>query len=418
MNLQSLSAEPRIQVVGQAEFSQRLPALAGVGGTARVCFAQLSSGLAPVLAQGFGHRPYCLEATAGDAVVGLLPLVLMRSLLFGRFLVGLPYLNVGGAMADDSRIAAALIDRAVVLADEFDVRYLELRHEQAIEHPVLGARLTTKVHMRLPLPATAEPLWDGFSAKVRNQVRKGEKANLTVIFGGGELLAEFYDVFAREHAGPRHAGLRPEVVSRDFCPIPQQAEFCVVRMEGKPIAAALLVHGPGLTEVGNAGSLRPYNSTNANMLMYWHLLKRAIERGNRVFDFGRSTIDSNTFRFKKQWGAEPHAATWQYYVRRGTISDMRRESGNLWTGGPGLAAAAGLAHTADRAGDRSRDTLIDFVQTCSLMIKNVFVRVDIGVLTRIHHSYHRNCDVRRTRSAAEWHRHSRINWTTNVLPFG
>jgi hypothetical protein len=63
------------------------------------------------------------------------------------------------------------------------------------------------------------------------------------------------------------------------------------------------------------------------MLMYWRLLCRAIERGQHTFDFGRSSIDSNTFRFKEQWGAKPHPAVWQYYVRRGNVRDLRIESG-------------------------------------------------------------------------------------------
>jgi hypothetical protein len=62
------------------------------------------------------------------------------------------------------------------------------------------------------------------------------------------------------------------------------------------------------------------------MVMYWHLLQRAIERRQPVFDFGRSTIDSNTYRFKRQWGAEPSPSVWQYYVRRGTIGDLRPDN--------------------------------------------------------------------------------------------
>ena len=86
------------------------------------------------------------------------------------------------------------------------------------------------------------------------------------------------------------------------------------------------MHGPGVTEVPSASSLRSHNATNANMLMYWHLLQRAISRGQQVFDFGRSSRDSNTFRFKKQWGAQPEPAAWQYYVREGSASDMRRRA--------------------------------------------------------------------------------------------
>src|SRR6266480_7876476 len=51
------------------------------------------------LQNGLQHTPYCLEARDGDEVCGLLPLAYVRSLLFGRFLVGLPYLNYGGVLA-------------------------------------------------------------------------------------------------------------------------------------------------------------------------------------------------------------------------------------------------------------------------------------------------------------------------------
>jgi serine/alanine adding enzyme len=103
--------------------------------------------------------------------------------------------------------------------------------------------------------------------------------------------------------------------------------LCVVRCRKQPVAAALLVHGPQISEAPSAGSLRSYRATGANMLMYWHLLERAIGRGQRLFDFGRSTPEGNTYRFKKQWGAQPEPAVWQYYVREGDQRDMRRESG-------------------------------------------------------------------------------------------
>ena len=92
---------------------------------------------------------------------------------------------------------------------------------------------------------------------------------------------------------------------------------------GTPAAAALLLHGWGVTEVPTASSLREYNPTNANMLMYRHLLERAVERGQMVFDFGRSTTNGNTYRFKKQWGAKPHPTVWQYRVNSGEVGDMR-----------------------------------------------------------------------------------------------
>ena len=45
--------------------------------------------------------------------------------------------------------------------------------------------------MRMALPDSTEKLWKGFDAKVRNQIRMGEKHELTSCWGGVELLDEF-----------------------------------------------------------------------------------------------------------------------------------------------------------------------------------------------------------------------------------
>src|SRR5262249_41475919 len=137
-----------------------------------------------VLRDGLRHEVYCLEAIEDGRTCGFLPLAYVRSLLFGRFLVGLPYLNVGGVCADDDDATRLLIDRALELADDLRVRYLELRHERPVDHPSLSEQLSSKVHMRLALPATAGQLWEQIPSKVRNQVRKGQRYGLEVSWGG------------------------------------------------------------------------------------------------------------------------------------------------------------------------------------------------------------------------------------------
>lgn len=279
-----------------------------------------------ILQEGLGHKPYCIEVRRGDVTVGLLPLSFLNTRLFGKFLVGLPYLNVGGVIADEDLVAAELIDRAVQLADELEVRYLELRHERRWPHPALGGESTQKVHMRLGLPASEDELWRLFRPKVRNQIRKAEEHGLTVQWGGLDLLDEFYHVFA---INMRDLGT-PVFSRRLFAAIlgrlGPDAEICVVRHAGSPCAAGMMLHGEGIAETPSASSLRRFNHLNANMLLYWSFLRRGIERNQRVFDFGRTTPGSNTYRFKAQWGAVPHPAVWQYYVRKGSIDDLRPDN--------------------------------------------------------------------------------------------
>lgn len=279
-----------------------------------------------VLAKGLGHEIYCLEAFSGEKTTGLLPLAFVRSLLFGKFLVSLPYLNHGGVLADDETTASKLVGRAVELADELKVRYLELRQEKAVEHPALISKTGAKVHMRLNLPCTTEQLWNQLPAKVRNQIRKGQKSDLSIEWGREDLLADFYAVFCQNmrDLGTPVYGLK--LFANVLAEFPDRAELAVVRLGKKPVAAALMLHGWGVSEVPSASSLKAYRRTNANMLMYWHLLERAVQREQETFDFGRSSPESSTYRFKKQWGAEPCPAVWQYYLRSGDIGDMRPDN--------------------------------------------------------------------------------------------
>jgi FemAB-related protein (PEP-CTERM system-associated) len=279
-----------------------------------------------VLQAALGHDVYAVEATAEGKPCGFLPLAFVSSLFFGRFLVSLPYLNTNGVVAASPDVQTRLISRAVLLADELGARYLELRHERPVDHPDLNAHFGNKVHMRLALAGTSDRLWKGFDPKVRNQVRKGEKPGFDVRWGGVELLAGFHDVLCRNMRDLGTPVYGQSLFAEILTTFPRDAEICLVGDGGRAVAAALLLHGKGITEVPTASSLKEYNPSCVNMLMYWHLLQRSVERGQTVFDFGRSTADGPTFRFKKQWGAEPHPATWQYHVREGTVGDMRPDN--------------------------------------------------------------------------------------------
>lgn len=320
--IRMMSPAPPITVAvhPRAATAARLPALTD--------FVRTSAPLVPlskhpawldILRTALGHETYAIEARVGEHTCGFLPLSLVSSLLFGKYLVSLPYLNTNGVIAQSTDVQAQLISRAVTLADELGAKHLELRHESPVAHPELNAAMTSKVHMRLDLPPTADALWKGFDPKVRNQVRKGEKPGFGVAWGGEELLPGFYDVLChnmRDLGSPVY-GLR---LFRDILTaFPGDAEICLVTDGDKPAAAALLLHGWGVTEVPTASAKKEYNPACVNMLMYSKLLERAVARGQAQFDFGRSTTEGSTFKFKKQWGAKPHPATWQYRDRKSVV---------------------------------------------------------------------------------------------------
>ena len=285
-----------------------------------------------VLSESMGHRTFAILAQeSAGTLVGYLPLALVTSRLFGRFLVSLPYLNRAGIVASDASVREVLLAKARELADKFKVQYLELRHHvQTLDDDVITHNRDEKQRMVLALPADNEALWSGYSAKVRNQVRKGDKAGLSIRFGGLELVDDFYSVFSTNMRDLGTPVYPRRLFGRVLTAFDGEAELAVVDHDGRAVAGALLIHSrmgkADETQVPSASCLRDANHTNANMWMYHELIKRAIGRGSMSFDFGRSSPDSGTYRFKKQWGAKPLPTTWQYYVRYGDVGAVRPEN--------------------------------------------------------------------------------------------
>ena len=275
--------------------------------------------------RGFRIGSNCDGQTA-DTLLGVLPLVEIRSLLFGRSLTSLPFVNFGGVLADSDEVARALLVRASDLARERKCKHVELRHI-ARRFDDLPCK-QHKVTMRLRLESAAapdakagkgedSPLWSKIDRKARNQVRKAQKSNLTVVRGGVELVDEFYAVFARNM---RDLGT-PVYAKRLFADVlttfPGRAHLIVVRLAEKPVAAGLTYRTRGMVEIPWASSIRDYNALCPNHLLYWHALETAAAEGAEVFDFGRSTPGEGTFKFKEQWGAEPVPLHWEYWLASG-----------------------------------------------------------------------------------------------------
>jgi len=265
----------------------------------------------------FGHRTwYLITQSERGSVCGILPLVLMKSTLFGRFMVSLPFFNYGGVLADNPMIEQSLLTEAIAIAKKEKASHIELRHSRLKD---LDLKVkTSKVSMVLDLPDNSDTLFNSFKSKLRSHIRKPEKEGLTSVIGESELLHDFYAVFSKNM---RDLGT-PVYDKRFFATIlitfPQAAKMCVVFYRHKPVAAGMLICFKDKIEMPWASSLREYNFLSANMMLYWSALQYAADRGFKQFDFGRSTPHEGTYKFKEQWGAKPLQLYWHYWLPNGS----------------------------------------------------------------------------------------------------
>jgi FemAB-related protein (PEP-CTERM system-associated) len=269
-----------------------------------------------VIEQAFGHRTVYLMALDGQGVVrGVLPLVLLASRLFGRFLVSMPFFNYGGVEADEQSVREKLLEAAAQEACALDATHVELRQAQALA--ISWPRQDHKVSMRLSLPNDFQELWKSFPSKLRSQIRRPQKEGMLAKVGGQELLDEFYAVFSRNMRD-----LGTPVYGKGFFrsileTFPKETAICSVSWNGSVVAAGFVYTFRDMMEIPWASSDRRYDHLSPNMLLYNSVLEYACQHGCRVFDFGRSSVDSGTYRFKEQWGARPFPLYWYYWIKGG-----------------------------------------------------------------------------------------------------
>jgi FemAB-related protein (PEP-CTERM system-associated) len=255
-----------------------------------------------------GHDSLYLAAVdeSGDWR-GALPLARVRTLL-GHHLISMPFLNDGGALGDESA-QQLLVEHAVAEAKRSGATLVELRSRDDAPGPVVSSHRKIAVH--LPLPETVEDLWaKTFRAKLRSQVRRPTKEGMTARSGAGEV-GTFHRVFSRNMRDLGTPVMPRAFFERIASSFGDQALFATVyTREGAPAAAACCLIWRNEIEVTWASSLRELNALAPNMLLYSHLMEEAIKRRLTLFNFGRSTADTPTHRFKQQWGGVDVPLSW------------------------------------------------------------------------------------------------------------
>ncbi len=293
----------------------------------------------------FGHECFYLEARdAAGALAGVLPLVRVKSLAFGHYLVSLPFVNYGGPLGTPAAIQA-LVAWAVERAAQDGVKLLELRSRRAlpVDLPVSHRKITVV----LDLPGDPGTLMKGFEAKLRSQVRRPAKEGITVRFGPDQV-GPFFEVYARHMRDLGTPTQSRRLFERLVEVFPETWIGCAW-LGDVPVAGGVGFVWGREFEMTWASSLYAYNKLSPNMGLYWAFMERACREGLSVFNFGRCSPGAGTHRFKSQWGSRDEQLWWYQAARGGGEAATPSPDAGAYAWGPrvwrrlplGLATALG-----------------------------------------------------------------------------
>lgn len=264
-----------------------------------------------VIQRSFGHSPHYFIAERDGHIEGVLPLVHVKSLLFGSSLASQPFCVYGGILATTEEARLGLLQAASDLAEGLRVDSLELRslRPAAEDWP----RKDLYVTFRREIFPDVDDNMMAIPKKQRAMVRKGIKAGLSS--EESDDLDRLYRVYAES---VRNLGT-PVFTRRYFRELRsafgEDCRILMIQHEGRDVAGVMSFYFRDQVLPYYGGSVSAArNIKGCNDFMYWELMRRSCEQGCRLFDFGRSKKGTGPYSFKKNWGFEPEQLHYEYYL--------------------------------------------------------------------------------------------------------
>ncbi len=268
-----------------------------------------------VIERAFGHKTHYLIAERAGAITGVLPLTYVRSTLFGSSLISNAFAVQGGPATNDEESGLALDDAAARLMDELRVPTLEMRDGVAVNRSDWQTRSDLYASFRRPILPSVEANMKAVPRKQRAMIRKGIQNGLrSEIDSGVDRLHRIYAESVRNLGTPVFAKSYFQILTDEF------AECCdiVTVLHGEqPVASVMNFYFRDEVLPYYGGGVAAARAVAANDFMYWEVMRRACERGCRLFDFGRSKVGTGAYAFKRNWGFEPTPLMYRFRMAAG-----------------------------------------------------------------------------------------------------
>lgn len=296
-----------------------------------------------IIEETYLHTSNYYMAVSNDGkVLGILPFVKINTYQVAKNFTSIPYFDLGGVLGNHREIEISLVEKMLDLASNERAKVVCLRQENELnsfnsisskKYPQKRVK-KDKVRLILKLEKSSEDMFSSFKSKLRSQIRRPIKDGFYVKRGKEELIDDFYKVFSLNMkflGSPVHS---KKLIKNTLKNLPDSASIFVGYKKHTPVACSLVLGFKDTVYNPWASSLREYSKSSPNMLLYWEMIKFAANSGYKRFDFGRSSPNQGTYKFKKQWGAEDVDIFWYIFSKKRANSNgsfkLRKFFSNNW----------------------------------------------------------------------------------------
>ncbi len=281
--------------------------------------------------ESYNLKPFIVALIDEKKILNAIPFMLIKSNLFGKKLVSMPYGDYGGFLSPTK--VDWILKKLEDIAKENDVDYVEIRG------PDLNLKSfkkkVTYYNFILDLKKPLNDIWKSFDKKVRNSIRKAEKNNVKVVKGTRKELEEFYRLYLKtmkKLGSPPHSFDFFDNVFK-FCS--KNVKLFFAESDNKKIAASIFfLHEKKIYYWKNVSDAN-YLHLRPNDLILFRMIEWGKRKNYESLDFGRARMHTGGFLFKKRWGGKMYELKYYYRIYKDCeIPDPEEEKykflGGLW----------------------------------------------------------------------------------------
>lgn len=284
----------------------------------------------------YGYECQYLIAENRNHIVGILPLVMIRSKLFGFRLCSLPFLDYGGPVLDYDKTDSlssleSFLNYLSCYTNKAD--YLEIRSPPQVgvmnySETVFECGNVKYLSFLINLNRSFDEIWQhDFDSDLRKKIRKATKHNIRVADRNfEEAMNEFYHVYI---LAMKRLGSPPHKIGF-FTALPKmlgdkRVKFFPIAMEGKLVGGAIVFLGNSTMYYGYEVINPEYRNLRPTYLLYSEMLKWGCKNKFRLFDTGRTLYGSGVYLFKKQWKGKERILPYYYHGKKIPREDPREK---------------------------------------------------------------------------------------------
>ena len=264
-----------------------------------------TSAWAKVLVSTYGHKPYYLRFFSGADILGLLPMMEVRTTLSGRRGICLPFTDFCGPLMSVD-LGNCVISKLLELSRSRCWKHFELRGPLGSAFGAVNA--APYYGHSLDVRGTEDRIFARFGSAVRRAIRKAQALGVAVgVTQSRDAVFDFYSLHVRTR---RRHGLPPppfsffENIYREV--VKKGSGFIVLaKIAGRAVAAAMFFTFRKQAVYKYGASDERFQESRGNNLVMWEGIKHLARNGCESLHLGRTSLQNNGLRrFKLAWGAE------------------------------------------------------------------------------------------------------------------